>query len=266
MNQVDAGGAAPPGWYTNEGRAQWWDGATWADGPPQVVPAAFLPLHGLARATQAALFLTCLTVAVAIHSLVGRLDMIDRLDRSDATLTLSEVERSDRYVVDVEYAQIGLMALTGVLFLVWLWRVYRNLHRTLGARNLDVSPGWAVGWWFVPVANLVKPVGIMSEAWAASHAGYLPNSDHWKHGRRSPLVGFWWPLFIGASFVPRYLGSADVAATGFEALDLAALRLSAWAHIGSKVLLIGAGVLLVVIVGQITDRQDQRRVELQAGG
>jgi Domain of unknown function (DUF4328) len=34
--------------------------------------------------------------------------------------------------------------LTGIVFLMWIHRAYSNLP-ALGARNLETSPGWAVG-------------------------------------------------------------------------------------------------------------------------
>ncbi|QYO65100.1 DUF4328 domain-containing protein [Leptolyngbya sp. 7M] len=45
---------------------------------------------------------------------------------------------------------------TIVLFLVWLYRAHKNLF-SLKPTHLDFSPGWAVGWWFIPFLNLVRP-------------------------------------------------------------------------------------------------------------
>src|SRR5688572_3109568 len=40
-----------------------------------------------------------------------------------------------------------LMAATLPVFGVWILRAHRNLPG-LGAKGLDVSPGWALGWFF----------------------------------------------------------------------------------------------------------------------
>jgi hypothetical protein len=50
---------------------------------------------------------------------------------------------------------------------MWLHRAAANLP-ALGGSELRFTPGWAVGWWFVPLANLVLPVLIMTEIWRAS--------------------------------------------------------------------------------------------------
>lgn len=57
---------------------------------------------------------------------------------------------------------------TGVCFLAWLHRAYGNL-RSLGARQLDSSPGWAVVSFFIPILNLFRPYQIVRETWRHSH-------------------------------------------------------------------------------------------------
>jgi hypothetical protein len=44
---------------------------------------------------------------------------------------------------------------TGITFLMWLHRAVRQVQ----ALRIDVgvTPGWAVGYWFIPFSNLVKP-------------------------------------------------------------------------------------------------------------
>jgi hypothetical protein len=79
---------------------------------------------------------------------------------------------------------------TIVMFCVWTYRVNANLH-ALGAANLRFSPGWAVGWYFVPVANLWKPYQVMSEIWRASR-----NPSGWQYDASSSIVGWWWFWWI----------------------------------------------------------------------
>jgi hypothetical protein len=58
------------------------------------------------------------------------------------------------------------------------------------------TPGWCVGWYFVPFANLVRPVQVMSEIWRASD----PESGEgaWISSRSTPLLALWWgPYLLG---------------------------------------------------------------------
>lgn len=94
----------------------------------------------------------------------------------------------------------GLEALarlaTIVMFLVWLYRIYTNFP-ALRVQHLDFTPGWAVGWWFIPFANLVKPYQVVTEAWRESDPdfdeqfGYLSSS-----GGSSWQFPVWWGTFI----------------------------------------------------------------------
>lgn len=57
--------------------------------------------------------------------------------------------------------------------------------------EMFISPGWAVGWYFVPFANLFKPLQAMKEIWLESNrAGTSYES------RGSAILGWWWGLFV----------------------------------------------------------------------
>jgi hypothetical protein len=79
---------------------------------------------------------------------------------------------------------IGLAAF--VVFLTWLYRLNKNL-RTLSGEQLKITPGWAVGWFFIPVACLWMPYSAVKEVWQVSHRGT---------GRGSALVGWWWAAYL----------------------------------------------------------------------
>jgi hypothetical protein len=69
----------------------------------------------------------------------------------------------------------SFLALIACFVLVgrWIYRTNANAHLLGG--DMTISPGWSVGWYFVPVANLFKPYEGMKETWFASHnARFLP--------------------------------------------------------------------------------------------
>jgi Domain of unknown function (DUF4328) len=65
-----------------------------------------------------------------------------------------------------------------VVWLVWQYRSHGNLW-AVGADGLRFTPGWAVGWWFVPVAGLVMPYMVMKELWSASGAASDGGGPGW---------------------------------------------------------------------------------------
>lgn len=107
-------------------------------------------------------------------------------------------------------AQLAAYLTTGILFLVWLYRVHRNLP-ALGVRRAKYSPGWAVGWFFVPIVNLVLPYDVVKELWKDSNpdAGMSdaffeqhPEATR-QYSSKSSLIGFWWGCWIAALVANR---------------------------------------------------------------
>lgn len=90
------------------------------------------------------------------------------------------------YLIDVLY--IG----TGVAFLRWLYVMNTNCHG-FGAEGMNFSPGWAVGWYFIPVLNLLLPYNVMSEIRRVSS-----DPQNWRDYGAGSLVVIWWAAWIEA--------------------------------------------------------------------
>jgi hypothetical protein len=67
----------------------------------------------------------------------------------------------------IGFTQVALFIVTGIVFLTWIHRANRNA-RALGAEGMRFTPGWSVGWYFVPIMSLWKPFQAMREIWQAS--------------------------------------------------------------------------------------------------
>ena len=84
-----------------------------------------------------------------------------------------------------------LIWLTSVaLVLIWMYRAHCNI-RALGATGLTFSPGWAVGWFFVPIAFFWMPHQAMQELWRAS-----ASPEEWQRQPGSVLLSWWWALWL----------------------------------------------------------------------
>jgi hypothetical protein len=96
---------------------------------------------------------------------------------------------------------IGLFPLLGaftiaaeVVWLFWQHRATANLW-SRGYVDLKIRPGWAVGWWFIPIASLFMPFVAMLELDRRSTPDGRPRSA-------SPLIGGWWASYLAMSFIP----------------------------------------------------------------
>ena len=79
---------------------------------------------------------------------------------------------------------------TAVLVLSWIYRANYNA-RELGASDMEFTPGWAVGWYFVPIAWFWKPYQAMRETWKAS-----ANPSDWRGQPVASMLHWWWILWI----------------------------------------------------------------------
>ena len=100
--------------------------------------------------------------------------------------------------------RIAAFVLSIVVFMFWVHRAYSNLS-PLKARNLEFSPGWAVGWWFIPFANLVKSFQVMRELWTASDPEINLDLDFTpRRSSGTSVLGFWWGTYLFGNFVLRF--------------------------------------------------------------
>ncbi len=86
-------------------------------------------------------------------------------------------------------------------FLIWLYQARENLDLR-GERLLRWAKGWAIGGWFVPLANLVIPARVVGEVYARSEPGAPP-------GWRMPRVVLWWWLALILGIVRFTFSNVD---------------------------------------------------------
>lgn len=93
------------------------------------------------------------------------------------------------------YAAVGLTDalltfVTIIFFSMWIYRAAANIVAA-GTIGFDYTPGWAVGWFFVPIANLFKPYAAMRQIWNASHG---EQGDQLE--RPEGLLAIWWGCWL----------------------------------------------------------------------
>jgi hypothetical protein len=94
-----------------------------------------------------------------------------------------------------------LVAASFILVLIWIHRAHSNL-RLIDPGGLEFTPGWAVGWYFVPIANLFKPYHAMRELWTLSQG--LTN----RYGDETPSgIKLWWGFWIAGNLAANLIGA-----------------------------------------------------------
>ena len=158
----------------------------------------------------------------------------------------------------------GLVGIVGVLvaftlgtwiaFLVWMNRAAKNARVLVPDARFEFTPGWCVGWWFVPFANLIKPFHAMKEIYQASQ---LANEARDPAGYSAVLAAIpvpavlqlWWGAWVASTIVDRV--TSKVESLGADLLSTAFTLV--------------AGVLCILVVRSISQLQTQAAAH-QAGG
>jgi hypothetical protein len=106
-------------------------------------------------------------------------------------------------VFDMVYALTALLTIplslvTAILFLAYMNRANKNA-RALGAEGMQFTPGWCVGWFFVPIMNLFRPYQAIREIFQASDPKSSPAG--WKLAHAPGVVGLWWGVWLVGNFL-----------------------------------------------------------------
>ncbi len=145
---------------------------------------------------------------------------------------------------------------------MWLHRSNRNL-RSLGNRHLEFTPFSAVGWWFVPIANLVCPYQAVAEIWRGSDPRNV--AKNYAGGKTSAFVKWWWARFL----VMDLMGFASLfiispASSSFQA-KMDTLITVNWLLFTRSLIALPAAVLAILVVRGV-DVNQQAALRIGPGG
>ena len=101
-----------------------------------------------------------------------------------------ELETADMVAGVAGLLHLSAFLVSGFFILKWIHRTNANAQLYTGA--MTVSPGWNVGFFFIPIANLWKPFQGVRETWEASHRteGPAPSWMRW-----------WWACWLATNIL-----------------------------------------------------------------
>jgi len=131
-----------------------------------------------------------LWIGTALACVAFGIDSFEFIQIKLGHLSIQQLSSDDPVQNFVGLLQSFIAVATGITFLKWIYRAYKNTQG-FGAEGLRYSPGWAVGYYFIPVLGLVRPAQVMSEIWRVSE-----DPHDWRQRAGSWLIGVWWALFL----------------------------------------------------------------------
>lgn len=138
---------------------------------------------------------------------------------------------------DIRQGIVGLIwmivfIITAIIFLKWKYRANLNCHG-FGAQDMKFKPGWAIGYYFIPILSFFKPYQAMEEIWKVS-----TNPANWQNEKGSRLIILWWSLWLICSFLGQLSLRASLgSAKTIESLENATI-ISIMVYIGEILLCI----------------------------
>ena len=191
----------------------------------------------------------CLDV-VAIMSGLLEVSLVNRALSGEA-ITASEAASNDSRQQLIGILQIVVYIATAATFLMWLSRSYKNLS-ALSSSPSTYAPGWAIGAFFVPFLNLVRPFQIVRELWHRSDSSSTV-ATVWTKSQKPPtppIVGWWWGVWL----VAGVLGQA-VWRFSWRATTLQEILTAGYIAIATDSAGIVAAALAISLVRSIDARQ-----------
>jgi hypothetical protein len=210
---------------------------------------AFRPVSGRARA-----LVVLLAVCGALGVLGALLAVVELMVFRDAPAAAEDPQTPLQVGVLLGVGCGALLYLcvflaTAVVWSMFVHRCNANA-RALGVQGMEYTPGWAVGWYFVPFANLFKPFHATKEIYQATD----PTADarNWRWRPVPSLLGWWWGVWVFSNILGGVIGRLSLASTPLP------LPVSAGLDVVDGLLDVVLVVLAIRVVRALAERQEQK--------
>ena len=192
----------------------------------------------------------CLSIVISVVSIwSGYLEYRLLMDFKNEVYSSQETAIVDAQANDLRQGIVGLAGVVIVLttlicFFKWVYRANYNVRR-LGATGLKFTPGWSVGWFFIPIANIWKPYQVMKEISQASG-----NPADWTGRKGLSILGWWWGFWLISGYFSQVSFRVSLRADGIDQL-LSANVLT----LISDAFDIPAAIITLILVGKLFEMQ-----------
>lgn len=225
------------------------DNSVGGDGIKPVRWASMVAMVGLSCSLFMAAFSIYVTLNMYWLSLVSHGGASVAPTQSAGAVRLAEV---------VNAIEQFVIIMTAIPFLIWFHRCYRNLA-WLYVEGIKYSTRWAIGGWFIPIVNLIRPYQVAREIWDASnpdvHADEGPQG--WLLKRSARLVQIWWVLGLAPGVV------WFVANSFIKQPSLVNWKVGIWLFIVGNLINGGAAVAAMLVIRRLDARQAARQNRLR---
>ena len=184
------------------------------------------------------------SLGISILSLLSDFMQMNLLSSGNFSQAAAESSDSRQQIIGILY--LVAVIITGIAFLKWIHRMNSNCHG-FEAQGMEFTPGWSIGYYFIPFINLYKPYRAMKEIWKVS-----TNPTNWRNESGSGLLGCWWALWI----ISNVLGQASFRMS-MRANTISSLQESTTVSILSGIIDIPSYIVAVSLISTIFTKQEK---------
>lgn len=171
---------------------------------------------GLTMVVRAAMYAVAAFSIASTIAAMNEIGAFDRLLDSSTGAEAADLAAAER----VSATFVGLAFWVGIaaggVTIVWWYRARQAVSAESGLRW---SPGWAVGGWFIPLANAVIPKLVLNEIDRVGRARDA-GAGEWRSMATSPVANVWWVAWVGGvvlSFAGATIVGGEAVALDFDA-------------------------------------------------
>jgi eukaryotic-like serine/threonine-protein kinase len=223
--------------------------------PPPAPPAAARPYAPLRM--WSLLAIRWLWFALALGVVALGVDLMWLQEQASPDWTIDELLSITELVDLATIVQLVGYVIGAVIFIFWFHRAYSNLP-ALGVTKPRHGRGWAIGAWFIPIANLFIPKQLANDVWRAGDPELRPGDFGWQSRPVAAIVHWWWALFLVSGVLANRAGQLME-----NSANLGDLRSAVIADALAQAIGIASAVAAIVVVKRATARQETRARLLQ---
>ena len=122
-------------------------------------------------------------------------------------VTEAMIIANDSRQFKIQLTEVAIMILSIVFFCRWILIVNRNAIRMADhEEQITIRGGWAVGYHFIPIINLVRPYQSMGQMFAAAK-------------QDTNIVVVWWASWLGSGLISGYARRYGKSVDSVEAVQ-----------------------------------------------
>ena len=215
--------------------------------PPRAAIARppYQPLAGRAAAATAVLGLLLVLDVAAVVSGYFEVQLLDRMIAGE-DVSNAQLDANDTRVGMIGLGQGAMWVACAIAFISWMHRAYSNID-ALPTAHRRYGTGWAIGGWFVPFLNFVRPKQIVNDIWRSGRPASEP----------PPWLMLWWIGFLISGVLGR-IAMPDLSADP----TLEQLKTDSTNYMVSDGFDVVALVLAILVV-RVTTRRQERAADQQ---